>query len=308
MIIGAGLAGMIAAHILPNEELHEVRDREHVEHQALLRFRSSAVSDLTGIPFRRVMVRKGIWHHGEWSQPTIAACNMYALKVVGRVAERSIWNLEPCERWIPPVDFHGRLCDALGDRILWKHGVTGDVLKSPGLKISTAPLAVMAEALLGYKGEFLSSPIVTSTSTVPGSDVYQSVYYPAAHHGLYRATLSGDQFTAEWVGGSDKALGDIDAAAREVSESFGSDGIGDTLIESMGSLHAQKYGKLLPIHEGVRKSLIVQLTTDHNLFSLGRFATWRNILLDDIVHDAAVIKRLISASTYERHLAAYKEI
>jgi hypothetical protein len=64
----------------------------------------------------------------------------------------------------------------------------------------------------------------------------------------------------------------------------------------------QKYGKIAPIDERFRRSSIVQLTTQHKIFSVGRFATWRNILLDDVVNDLAVVKRLIHSSAYEQHL------
>lgn len=307
MIIGAGLAGMIAAHIFPREEIFELRDREHVEHQALLRFRSPAISELTGIPFRAVTVRKGIWLNGEWSPATVAACNMYALKVIGRLADRSIWDIEPCQRWIPPVDFHTRLCDALEGRVHWKIPVTGSILKDNpegAFVISTAPLAIMAEAMLGYKGEFLSSPIVTSAAEVPKSDVFQSVYFPAAHHGLYRATLEGERLTLEWTGDTARAMGDVTSAAREVAAAFGSEMLEDYTLDSLSALHSQKYGKLIPLEGNLRKNLILRLTTGFNIYSLGRFATWRNVLLDDVVHDAAVIKRLISVGHYEQHLMA----
>jgi hypothetical protein len=50
---------------------------------------------------------------------------------------------------------------------------------------------------------------------------------------------------------------------------------------------------------------LFRLTHEHNVFSLGRFATWRNILLDDVVDDIVQVKRLLkSSSAYDLRRAA----
>jgi hypothetical protein len=63
----------------------------------------------------------------------------------------------------------------------------------------------------------------------------------------------------------------------------------------------QKYAKILPIDEDLRKRFIVWATEHFNIYSLGRFATWRpGLLLDDVVNDVRVIHRLIgSGSSYD---------
>jgi hypothetical protein len=38
------------------------------------------------------------------------------------------------------------------------------------------------------------------------------------------------------------------------------------------------------------------LTEEHNIYSLGRFATWRQLLLDDLVKDIGVIEKLIDGN------------
>lgn len=308
MIIGAGLAGMIAAYAFPTHELWESRSREHVEHQALLRFRTPAISDITGIPFQKVTVHKGIWWNGGWVSPTIDACNMYSMKVIGRLADRSVWDIAPCVRWVPPHDFHTRLCDALGNRVHWNSPVSFlEMTKHTGhddFIISTIPLPVMAKGMLGFEHEFHSAKIITTSAEVPNSGVYQTVYFPSDAYGLYRATLAGTQLTCEWTGDESAATGDVDLACRDVAEAFGYEPLFDAVSQSLGNFHTQTFGKLLPIDENLRKTLVSQLTQRCGIYSLGRFATWRNILLDDVVHDAAVIKRLASASFYERQIAA----
>jgi hypothetical protein len=74
--------------------------------------------------------------------------------------------------------------------------------------------------------------------------------------------------------------------------------------ESLGSVD-QKYGKIAPIDDNLRKQLLFRLTHERNIYSLGRFATWRNILLDDVVDDIAAIKKLLKAnSAYDIRRAA----
>jgi hypothetical protein len=66
----------------------------------------------------------------------------------------------------------------------------------------------------------------------------------------------------------------------------------------------QKYGKIIPLPDAVRKRVLHRLTQEHGIFSLGRFATWRNVLLDDVVQDIAVLRKLMKASQYERKIFA----
>ena len=58
-IVGTGLSGLIAAHIWPNANVFELSPSPIEQHKALLRFRSDVVSQVTGIEFKRVKVRKG---------------------------------------------------------------------------------------------------------------------------------------------------------------------------------------------------------------------------------------------------------
>jgi hypothetical protein len=67
----------------------------------------------------------------------------------------------------------------------------------------------------------------------------------------------------------------------------------------------QPFGKIIDLPRRTREALLYELTREYNVFSLGRFATWRNILLDDVVNDIHVLDKLISASEYRRsHMIA----
>ena len=299
MIIGAGYAGLIAAHVFPQHSVYEAGPRAE-SHKALLRFRTDKVAKLTGIEFDPVRVHKGIFQDGKFHEPSIKVANLYAKKVLGVIADRSIWNIDPVTRYIAPENFYEQLVDNLGQRIKFNSPVdlSSDELKHSGTElISTMPLPV-AMKMVGLDAgelEFKRAPITVRRYRIPNCHVYQTVYFPTPNHSLYRASITGDMLICEFNDQKDSTA----AWGLDVQNAFAID---LNECEDLGSVE-QKYGKIAPIDESTRKALVGTLSEKHNLFSLGRFATWRNLLLDDIVDDAAVIKRLIRASRYERRLA-----
>jgi hypothetical protein len=108
--------------------------------------------------------------------------------------------------------------------------------------------------------------------------------------------------TCEWTGDDPFLIGAGAAACEDIAAAFGSEIVGRAAHDSLGAFHVQAYGKFVPIDEKLRKNLVLRLTTERGIYSLGRFATWRNLLLDDVVHDAAVIKALASSSEYDRRI------
>lgn len=305
MIVGAGLAGLIAAHAFPKETILEAMPRPAALHQALLRFRSDRVSEITGIEFQKVKVRKGIWNGDSFEQPTIANANQYSLKVLGKVLDRSIWNLDTAVRYIAPYTFYEQLVETFESRIQW--GEKANFTEAEDVIISTAPMDITlqslgsAHELTFHEGapEFKHAPIQVLRFSIPSASVNQTIYYPRAAHSMYRASITNDLMICEfrgnargpWIGDLRKSFGgipmDVDAISNDAVE--------------------QRYGKIAPIDETFRQTAIRQLTERHNIYSLGRFATWRNILLDDIVQDTSIIKKLISASAYERRLASSRQ-
>lgn len=307
-IWGAGISGLIAASVFPQAKIFESQPREKfVEHRALLRFRSTAVADATGIEFRKVRVHKGIWAEATGSrpgfvQPSIALANAYSKKVLnGRIGDRSIWNLEPSDRYVAPQDFVQQLLSHHGDRIHWGVPVTSLAHRSRNSEpvISTIPMHVLARMAGEAEGFNMQLPsfehrrIVVKRWHVPGADVFQTVYFPDAHVPLYRASITGDLLIAEYVdtGG--------DLVSKEIGPPCEPFGMVESDCVPLDSV-SQRYGKIHPIDEGFRKGWILAATERYNIFSLGRFATWRNILLDDVVKDVAVIKRLLNAPAYDR--------
>lgn len=296
IIVGAGLAGLIAAHAWPQAQVLEAAGQPRAGHRALLRFRTEAVGRLTGIEFRRVTVRKGLWAEGEFRNPSIRWANSYAQKVMGDgrlVGERSIWKLETAERFIAPDNLYEQLIESVGSRIHWNtHAAYG----TGQLLVSTAPLPSVLSALgIVAPTAFPRAGIRVTRWRVPGADVFQTVYFPERCLGVYRASITGDTLIAESTTALDEA--DVD----EIGRAFGLRMEECELMEAV----EQKYGKIAPIDDAVRKQLLFRLTHEHNIYSLGRFATWRNILLDDVVDDVTAIKKLLKAnSAYDVRRAA----
>jgi hypothetical protein len=299
VIVGAGLAGLLAAHAWPNSTIIEAADEPRQVHRALLRFRSEAVSHLTGIPFRRVQVRKGIWANGPVA-PSIQLANMYARKCLGRiVGERSIWNLDPVTRWVAPDDLYEQLIDACSDRIIWRTRAPYDDPRTP--VVSTAPLPVVLNKVgLGLNApEFRRAAITVSRHQLKDVDAFQTIYFPDPELKLYRASITGSTLICEYVGEPTESQLSLGVWAADEAFGLGADTIGPNEVTK------QPLGKIEPLPDAQRKALLFRLTNEHNVFSLGRFATWRNILLDDVVDDIGVIKRLIDSSAYDlRHHAA----
>lgn len=292
MIVGAGLAGLICGHAFPGRPIIEAAPRPDAIHKALLRFRSTAVADLVGIEFRAVTVRKGIWYAGAWQQPAIDMANLYSQKVVGRIMDRSIWNLDPVTRYIAPEDLHERLVTAMDGRIQWGQAYAPG--QGDGAVISTAPMPIMIkEHGIGTAEQFVKAPITVQRFRVDDCDVHQTVYFPSHTTPLYRASITGDLLIVELIDEVHE-----DAYMPLVEAAFG---IARSQCMTMGKV-GQQYGKIAPIDERERQRIICTLTDDWGLFSVGRFATWRNILLDDVVHDISVVKRLLTTNAYERRL------
>jgi hypothetical protein len=288
-IAGAGLAGLVAAHAWPQANVLEAAPAPREGHRALLRFRSDAVARLTGIEFRRVRVRKGLWAEERFQGANIRWANLYARKVVGALrGDRSVWSLEPVDRYVAPDTFYEQLVDAVGARIAWSTPADFAAMRTP--TVSTAPLpVVLGQCGIECAVPFRRAPIHVTRYTLPGADAFQTVYFPEPELGVYRASITGHTLICESM---TPELEDVDLDAIE--RAFG---LEQGCLGGDAETVEQKFGKIVPIDDPVRKHLLFRLTHEYNIFSLGRFATWRNLLLDDVVDDIAVLKRLMRAST-----------
>jgi hypothetical protein len=291
-IIGAGLSGLIAGTIFPNAKIIESGSRHQLNHRALLRFRTDAVSNATGIEFEKVRVRKGIYNNRQFVQPTIQLANSYSRKVAGIFVDRSIWNTETVDRYIAPEDLIEQLINRCGNRISWDTKYDFNRINKDPV-ISTVPMNILAKQFSEEPiPKFNFSEVKVRRYRVQGCNVYQTIYYPDRALKVYRASITKDLLIVEYK---------EELTGMDVETVFDSFGIWDSPIEKIDDVN-QQFGKITSIDEGWRRNFIYNLSKDLNIYSLGRFGTWRNILLDDIVHDCAVIKRLINSDAYSGNL------
>jgi len=288
IIVGAGLSGIIAAHVFPRMKIIEASQEPVERHRAVLRFRSNEVGRILGVDFKPVTVNKGIWSakRHKFIEPNIRAANAYSFKVTGGYFDRSIWNLEQSTRYVAPDNLYEMILDKVYNRTHWGQEITE---VPPAGSISTIPMPTMAKFVLREDmdhPEFKFASINVLRYKVKNCNIHQTVYIPDPDTNCYRVSITGDVLIAEFIDNADEF---------DIAEPFG---IGWKSIDCMQSSGDQKYGKISPVDESWRRAFMHKLTVDYKVYSLGRFATWRNILLDDVVKDLEVIKGMIRQDDY----------
>jgi len=290
------LSGLLVGALDRRAQLIEAQPTLPHNHHAVLRFREDKISRALNIPFRKVRVLKAVWRGGQsLRHVTPDTANLYARKVTGIVTERSILDLAVAERFIAPQDFIPQLADMCAGRIELGRGITeGSLRELPRPLISTIPLPAMltmtAEAPPDM-AEFQREPVRVMKFRVAGADVFQTVYYPDAALPAYRVTLTGDEMIVECSGAG--AL--TQYHLEEIAASFGLELKDLTAL----STHRQQLGKILPLPAPRRKALLLHLSRTQNIYSLGRFACWRNILLDDVYEDYFRIRNMMALNEYD---------
>lgn len=290
-IFGAGMAGLLAANVLQRcrPVIHEAQPSLPNNHSALLRFRSDACSLATGIPFKKVEVHKAISYRGQLlSQSSIALNNLYSFKVTGRTVSRSVVNLQAGERFIAPENFISLMAKNLD---IQYNSPLGEEINSrtpdSAPAISTIPMPVLM-GLVKWKNapKFEARKIWSVSSRIESCDVYQTIYYPEHEKPYYRASITGNRLIIEYA---EQPLNQ-DKDCLDVLHDFGIEPYNASNTE----LKEQKYGKLVPLEDpSLCRKFILYMTDRYRIYSLGRFAVWRQLLLDDVCHDIGVIQKLI---------------
>lgn len=317
------MAGLLAANMLRRyePEVHELQPSLPFNHGALLRFRTDAVAKATGQPFTRVRVHKAVlWNGSLVKTPTLQMANSYSLKVTGRVLPRSILNTDPVDRWIAPPDFIEKMTK--GVNIIYGSGLDKvGIIDSEifGPTISTIPMPSLME-LVEWRDRpiFLYDSIISVATKIidPMVNVYQTIYAPSKEVPWYRASITGDTLILEYMYhdwpdedyhsmSSEEKRDQCFAEIMRTLELFGFGGNSFDLEVDIPTVKFQKFGKLKPIDDIVRRSFIYGMTQKYGIYSLGRFGTWRQLLLDDVVNDVNVIDRFLQDQTeYTRHLGS----
>lgn len=309
-IIGAGMAGLLAGAILRDQCTAIIESQPSVpnNHNALLRFRSSIVGDAVNIPFEPVTVVKAIASIGN----PVADAVSYSLKTNGTARLRSIVGATgvPEQRFIAPPDFISRLAKKVSAPI--DFGQSWDGPLPDDFFISTIPMPALMDAL-DYPHEerpvnFGSVIGFVCTAQLADSDFCATVYIPDKSQLAYRASVTKDQLIVEYAFPKKtyyeaemamKPLTDyplnLKTHLHQILELFG---MRSDAIVGKPVLKIQPYSKILPVDENLRKRFILWASENHNVYSFGRFATWRpNLLLDALVNDLRVIQRLASGGT-----------
>jgi len=308
-IIGAGLSGCLAGVLMPGARLFEAAaDAAHLaEHRAVLRFRTDRIAQALGIPFQKVLVHKSVYdgtRHSQWVTP--AQHNAYARKVVGALVPRSIINLDPAVRWVGPANLHAQLVELCVARIRFGHRLcrvsTESVQFENEVYLARADVPVISTIPLGHLLPRLHpevpcpeplrhAAIFTERYGVAGCGMHQTIYFPNPALSLYRATLTGPDLILE----SMHPLGD-----SERHYAFTAFGLKQSEPILRGEARMlQQWGKIVELPAGVRKTLLLNITLTANVYSLGRFACYRNSLLDDVYQDIFRIREMIKMGHYD---------
>jgi hypothetical protein len=263
-------------------------------HHAVLRFRSEEVSRALNIPFRRVRVFKSC----DEADPVRAAI-LYAMKVTGRYEVRSLIDLSPCDRFIAPPDLVEQMARGMDIHYGVDSGAP-DREHHDEPWISTIPMPALMD-LLDYPGErpaFVSVPGWTVTATVADCDMFVTRYLTKPNQSPYRISITGDQLIVEGSGMLPTAPTPEGIAWKAGLEL----GVAPSSISGCVA-HESRYmkiGRLSASDRNLASSFMFWATAEHNVYSLGRFATWRaGLLMDDLVQDVRKIEGWINSSPYD---------
>jgi hypothetical protein len=306
IIVGAGMAGLLAARMLShrNPVIWEKQSFLPNNHRAVLRFRTSQVGDILGIPFKKVNMIKDVL---PWQNP-IADSLAYSFKNTGAYrSDRSVTRgLVSEERYIAPPDLISRMAE--GVKIEFEREYDHLDPHAVGVPvISTMPMPVLVEHLnYDMAPDFHYRAGATITALIADCDAYVSLLVPRPNSLYSRVSITGNQLIVEvpFKGGNDAAISqwakelDANSIARTAGNLMG--------IPDDGSLYAisgakvQRYNKIIPVSDDSRKDFMFHATKHFDIYSLGRYATWRpGLLLDDLVKDIRLIDGWIGRSNYD---------
>lgn len=282
-IIGAGMAGLLAANMLQryNPIIYERQKQLPNNHTAVLRFRSPTVGDVLGIPFKKVTMIKATL---PWSNP-VAEALAYSFKCTGKYRSDRSSNAGTVidDRYIAPNDLIQRMAQQLPvNTVRFEHHYT-DFARHEIPIISTIPMPALMKAL-NYpdQPDFHHQKGVNVHAKIADCEAYVSLIVPDPICPVNRVSITGDEVIIECVVSEKyerRVYEDLISIAATLL------GIPSYQFYSVTE-HEQQYQKIAPIEDDARKAFLFWATDKHGIFSLGRFACWRpGLQTDDLVQD-----------------------
>jgi hypothetical protein len=114
-------------------------------------------------------------------------------------------------------------------------------------------------------------------------EAYVSLLVPDPIHPFSRISLTGSEIIIECIGEMPSLTSGIQQLADQAADMLG-------LEVGKATFTRSRYAKINPVEDELRKGFMHWATDQYNIFSLGRFATWRpGLLLDDLVQDVRKI-------------------
>lgn len=291
IIIGAGLAGLLCGALNPGSVIYEAGPERGMGHKALFRCRSGEIGRILGVPFKEVTVHKAIWFNHKEVEPTPRIAHMYSKKVTGTITARSIFDTTSAKRYVPPPYFYKKLVERC--KIEYNKKVDYKLMTHMAeTVVSTIPMYEFSgESVLLNDEKFSYTPIYVTRLKMRNCDSHCTMYYPSSDTPVYRSSIMGDRMIIESIAEMDN---------EDISSCLISMGLLVTDIDKIEvENYCQRLGKISPINEERRKQFINVMTLNYNVYSLGRFATWRpKVMMDDVLEDIFVIRRLIEGGNY----------
>ena len=304
IVIGGGIAGRMAAGYFShfNPEVYEAKKEESSDHKAIMRFRDFSIGYLLGTPLEQICVEKAIYYRGNFVEPSPMILNLYSRKVARGIYPRSIRFTESADRFIAKQPYRHLVANygwnlKRVEPLRCFFTTTGegtDKIVDYDVCISTIPLPIMAKAAGIDLGEtkIESYPIyVTRFKLEVPSEVYQTIYFPDLDFSAYRVSLECQDLVIEC---QSNPLRQSDLLI--ICHAFGIPMAG--LYD--GHDYVQENGKIVEMDDSFRKKVLIELTEKYSIYSLGRYATWRNITSDVLLGDLSKISEMMKLSQSAR--------
>lgn len=293
-IIGAGIAGLIAEGAMLKTFGNDIAVFDDKQskglssgHKAVMRLRDTTIKEYVNCDLKKIKVQKGICHEGMiYDRPNLLLNNLYSLKAYGSLGDRSLYSLGGVDRYLISnirLNNINYIRERVG-KVIEGMLILESLSEYPyDVCISTIPMPALIKMCgMPHMAEFKYRPIyVTRGHLSINSNVHQTLYFTDIDPSLpYRVTIQGRDIIAESMVG-----------ATNLYSSMSYFGISPSHIDKDSiETYKQDFGKIEPIDDNLRRRILMELTDDFKIYSLGRFATWRSLRVDQVIED---IKKII---------------